>query len=141
MSPSHYNTISFLTKAFVPVTLNAVPLLGYIVIQIAVNALAFLAADYFVPGVTFSGDFRDLIILTAILAAFNIFLRPAVKLFLGPFVMLSFGLILVVVNGAVLWFASMWVPTLTFATPLAVLEAALIFTVGNFAIYLARKAK
>lgn len=115
--------------------------LGYIVIQIAVNALAFLAADYFVPGMELKGDFLDLVTLTGILAAFNIFLRPAVRFFLGPFVMLSFGLILIVLNAVVLWFASAWVPSLVFTTPLAVLETAFIFTVGNFAIYLARKAR
>lgn len=122
-------------------TLKAVSFLGYIVIQIAVNALALLAADYFVPGVELAGDFVSLVEITAVLAAFNIFLKPALRLFLGPFILLTFGLLMIAVNAALLWGVSYFVPGLTFATPLALLEAALIFSIGNFAIAIARKAK
>lgn len=124
-----------------PATLYTVSFLGYIVIQIAVNALALLAADYFVPGVELKGDFVSLVEITVVIAAFNIFLRPVVRLFLGPFILLTFGIFMIVVNAAVLWGVSLVVPDLSFATPLALLGAALIFSVGNFAIALARKAK
>jgi uncharacterized membrane protein YvlD (DUF360 family) len=132
---------SLLTRAFAPATLEVVSFLGYIVIQIAVNALALLAADYFVPGVELKGDFLSLVQITAVLAAFNIFLKPAVRLFFGPFILLTFGLFMIVVNAALLWGVSFFMPELSFATPLALLEAALIFSAGNFAIALARKAK
>ncbi len=118
-----------------------VSFLGDIIIQIAINTLAFLAADYFLQEVELKGDFISLIKIAAVLAAFNIFLKPAVKLFFGPFVLLTFGLFMILVNAVVLWAIAFWMKDLVFATPLALLETALIFSVANFAIALAKKAK
>lgn len=122
-------------------TICLVSFLGYIVIQVAVNALALLAADYFVPGVELTGDFLSLMKITGVLALFNIFLKPIARFFLGPFILLTFGILLIVINAALLWAVSALVPGLLFATPLALLWSALIFSVGNFAIAIARKAK
>jgi uncharacterized membrane protein YvlD (DUF360 family) len=119
-----------------------VGVLGYIVIQIALNLLALLAADYFVPGVELTNNFVALLKLTALIAAFNIFLKPILRLFLGPFILLTFGLLLILINAALLWAAAYLMPgAISFATPLALLETTLIFSVCNFAMALARKAK
>lgn len=115
--------------------------LGYIVIQVAVNAVTVLAAAYFIPGVSFNGDFAVLLKVAAILTAFNIFLKPIAKLFLGPFILLTFGLLLIFINAALLWLAAYWAPELAFSSPIVLLEAALLFAAANFAIGLARRAK
>lgn len=119
-----------------------VGLIGYIVIQFAVNALAFLAADHFVPGVQLTDNFVLLVQITAVIAAFNIFLKPILHLFLGPFILLTFGLLVIVINAVLLWVAAYLVPeAIVFSTSLALIGTALIFSVGNFAMALARRAR
>jgi putative membrane protein len=116
--------------------------LGYIVIQIAVNILTLLAADYFVPGVDLQRDFVSLVQVTAVITGFNIFVKPIMTLLLGPFILLTFGLLLIVINAALLWLIAYLIPgAIVFASPIALLGSALILSVGNFAISLARKAK
>jgi putative membrane protein len=131
----------FLTTKLLAATIIEVSFLGDIIIQVAVNALSLLAADYFVPGVQLEADFLTLLKITAILTAFNIFLKPLLRLALGPFILLTFGLFMIVINAIGLWLVTYFMSGLQFATPLALLESALIFSIGNFAITLARKAK
>ncbi|MBI4119398.1 MAG: phage holin family protein [Parcubacteria group bacterium] len=68
-----------------------------------VNTVAFLALPYFLPGFQISGNFRDVIIAAALLTLVNIFIRPLLKLLLGPFIILSFGLLIIGINAALLY--------------------------------------
>ena len=77
--------------------------IAHIAITIGINALALIASAHFVPGFILSGAFPDILIIGLILTALNILLRPLLKLILGPIILLTFGLGIIIVNALVLW--------------------------------------
>jgi len=117
-----------------------VAFLGYIVIQIAVNIAAVMAAKSFVPGVNIPNDFMSLLEIAGILAFFNIFLKPVAEMILGPFILVTFGGIILVINAVILWLATYFVPAFSFDSIIALAETTLILAVANFLIALARRA-
>ena len=68
----------------------------------------FLAA-YVVDGITFT-DWRYLLLLAAVLGAFNIVLKPLLILFALPFVIFTFGLGIIFINALLLLLAGEIVP-------------------------------
>jgi putative membrane protein len=115
--------------------------LGYIAIQLSVNVFSLLFSDYFISGVKVAHDFVSLLKIAAFISAFNIFLRPLVKLIFGPIIILTFGIFMILVNAALLWFASQLIGGLNFETLFSLIMCALIFSVANFLILLATKRK
>ncbi|HSH21154.1 MAG TPA: phage holin family protein, partial [Candidatus Caenarcaniphilales bacterium] len=71
-----------------------------IVIRIAVNALALVAAVRLVPGAAFEGDLLQLAGVAAVFGLINTYLRPIVKLLSLPLNLFSFGLIGLAINVA-----------------------------------------
>lgn len=79
-------------------------LIGNFITHIFSNAVAILAASYFIAGFSFRAeDFIGLMEAAFILTVLNMFLRPFVKFFLGPFVLLTFGLLIIVINAGMLY--------------------------------------
>lgn len=116
--------------------------IGHIVIQVAVNVLALLIADHFIYGVSLTTNSLALIQITAVIAAFNIILKPVLKLLLGPFILLTLGFALIAINAAILWLATHLIPdAIFFATGWALIKTTLILSLGNFTLYLARKTR
>jgi len=108
--------------------------LANIILALAANALALLAADYFITGVTFNWDNNFLVLArsAAVITLINIFLKPIAKMFLGPFILLSLGLAAVLLNAGLLWLATYWAPELVFANLQALILASLLFAAINF---------
>lgn len=108
--------------------------LGNIILALAANALALLAATSLIPGVTFdwNNNFVVLARTAAIITAINLFLKPLAKLFLGPFILLSLGLVAILLNAALLWLATFWAPELVFSDLQALVIASLLFAAVNF---------
>lgn len=73
------------------------------------NALALLASGV-VPGVHVEGSGWQLVLSGAIFGLFNVFVRPFVLLLSFPAVVLTLGLFYLVVNGLLLWVASLFLP-------------------------------
>jgi putative membrane protein len=73
-----------------------------ILIRIAVNALALVAAVRLVPGATFEGDVLQLAAVAAIFGFINAFLRPIVKLLSLPLNLIAFGLVGFAINTGLL---------------------------------------
>ena len=68
-----------------------------IAIRVVINAIAFIAAVYIVPRT----DFTDVVKLVAVAAIFglvNAYLRPIVKLLSLPLTLLTFGLVGLIIN-------------------------------------------
>lgn len=111
----------------------------FIASQFLANALAIKAADFFIPGVAFQGDLLSLTRTAAIITALHVFLKPIAKLFLGPFIVLSFGLVAILLNGVLLWLATYWAPELQIATFWDLLLTTLLFSVINVFFWLSQK--
>jgi putative membrane protein len=76
------------------------------IVRLAVNAVAFYAAIYIVPGLQGSvvnENWVTYVILGLIFGLVNIFIRPIVKLITCPFYILTLGLFSLIVNTALFW--------------------------------------
>lgn len=81
-----------------------------LIIRLVINAIALVAADWFVGGITLEGGWVSIIIVAAIFGLVNAIIKPIVKLFSIPFILLTLGLFTLVVNALMLmltsWFSS-----------------------------------
>jgi putative membrane protein len=73
-----------------------------ILIRVAINAVALIAAVGLVPRVGFHGEWWQLLIVAAIFGVINAYLRPIVKLLSLPLNLLTFGAVGFVINTALL---------------------------------------
>jgi len=112
-------------------------LLARIVITIAVNSVALLAASYLVVGFGLAGGFEELITLALVLTVLNAFLKPILKLALGPFILITLGLGLIVVNALILYLLDLWSANLTIQTVPALIYSSIIISAINFILHVA----
>ena len=68
-----------------------------IAIRVVINAVAFIAAVYIVPRTDFT-DIVKLIVVAAIFGLVNAYLRPIVKLLSLPLTLVTFGLVGLIIN-------------------------------------------
>lgn len=73
-----------------------------LVLRLAINAGAVWLAVAMVDGLDFTGDWVALVIVAAVLAVLNVVVKPIVKLLSLPFIILTLGLFLLVVNAVLL---------------------------------------
>lgn len=81
-----------------------------ILIRLLINAVALLAADWFVDGISLEGGWVNIAIVAVIFGIVNAIIKPIVKLFSLPFILLTLGLFTLVVNALMLmltsWFSA-----------------------------------
>jgi putative membrane protein len=73
-----------------------------LVIRIVINAIALVAAIRLVPDADFDGGLVKLIAVAAVFGVMNAYLRPIVKALSLPLTLLTFGLVGLVINTALL---------------------------------------
>lgn len=73
-----------------------------LILRLAINAGAVWLAVQFIDGLDFTGDWIALVIIAAILAVVNAVIKPIANLLSLPFIILTLGLFLLVVNAALL---------------------------------------
>lgn len=71
-----------------------------VVIRLVIIAIAVIVAVKFVPGAAFTGEIWKLILVAAVIGLVNAYLRPIVKMLALPLSLLTFGLIGIVINTA-----------------------------------------
>jgi putative membrane protein len=77
-----------------------------LIIRIAINAVALVLAVKLIPGVVFTGDLVNLILLAIVFGLVNGLIRPVVKLLSLPLTIVTFGLIGFVINTAMVFIAA-----------------------------------
>lgn len=70
--------------------------------SIAANASILFAIAYFLPEATATGGWKLYLVGGVVLGLLNAFLRPILKLLGFPFVILTFGLFILVINAIIL---------------------------------------
>jgi putative membrane protein len=100
------------------------------------NALGLLATAYFVPGISFTGDYVQLGIAALIMALFNMIVRPIAMLLSLPFIILTLGIFYFVVNGILLWAVSLFISgyTVQGVIPAGILGA-LVLGIVNWLVH------
>lgn len=74
-----------------------------LIAHLLINAAALYAATQFVSGISFDGDWRLLFAVALIFGALNVIVRPILKLLTLPFLILTLGLFIFVLNAVMLW--------------------------------------
>ena len=77
-----------------------------ILIRLLINAAALWVAVRVVPGVSFTGDARLLLVVALIFGVLNASLKPLLFVLTLPFMLLTLGLFTFVLNALLLWTTS-----------------------------------
>ena len=77
-----------------------------ILIRLLINAAALWAAVRLIPGVSFTGDERLLLVVALIFGVLNASLKPLLMLLTLPFLLVTLGLFTFVLNAFLLWTTS-----------------------------------
>ncbi len=109
-------------------------LVSRLIFSVFSNSIALYAAAYFITGFNFSGGFVELIVAGAILSVINTFIRPVLKLILGPLIILTLGLFIIVVNATTLYILDIFSQPLTIQGYIPLLYASLLVGFVNFII-------
>lgn len=77
--------------------------IGRLLIHIIANAIGIGVAAYFIDGMSVDPTFEAYLKAAALLTLGNLLIRPILKIVLGPIIIITFGLGIVVVNALVLY--------------------------------------
>ncbi len=110
-----------------------------IILAVVVNGVALMAAAYFLPGFELKNDLVAVAWIALALTALNYTVKPVLKLFLGPIIVLTLGLGLVIVNAVILYLLDIFSPDLTIQGALTLIYASVLIGVVNFIFHLATK--
>jgi len=101
-----------------------------LIVRWAVLAVGIALSAAIVPGIGYD-NWKTLLVVVVLLGLFNAFLRPLLVLFTLPFVILTLGLGLWVINSVLLYFVGRWVDGFEVETFVAAMFGALIISVTN----------
>lgn len=66
-------------------------------------AIGFMAAAYFVPGITLEGGFSTALLLAAVWGLIGMIVKPILIILTLPVTILTFGLFIFVINAGLFW--------------------------------------
>lgn len=101
------------------------------------NASALLAAAYLVAGfdLNIGVGWQAFGGLVAVFAFLSVVIKPLLRLFLGPLIIITFGLFNVVINGAILFVVDKYSENLTITGLPALVYGTIIITIVNVIIH------
>ena len=118
--------------------------LARLVIIVGGNALALWMAYLWVPGFILSGDWVALVLIALVFALLNFFLKPVLTLILGPVIILTLGLGVLIVNAIILYLLPIVADHIDFLRGSIIIQnipalffATLIVSIINFIIHIA----
>ena len=105
-----------------------------ILLSIVGNAVALFATTV-VPGITFTGNWVNLLVGGAIFGLFNLIVRP-IAIFLSlPLVILTLGLFYFILNGILLWLAGQIIPGYNVSGIVAGMLGSVVIAVVNWLVH------
>jgi putative membrane protein len=106
-----------------------------LLVRFACNAVALYVAAWALTGVTYGDKWWSLLIAAAVFTLVNMWLRPVVKLLSLPFIILTLGLFLLVVNTLMLYVTDWIVDDFEIRSFGAGVLAAIIVSVVNWVLH------
>ncbi len=94
-------------------------IIGRFIFHIFTNAVAILIAANVVSGFIWNGDLMGLAIAALVLSVINTFIRPIIKMMLGPLLVLTFGLFIIVINAVSLFLVPYLLQIFGFGSPIS----------------------
>lgn len=98
------------------------------------NITGVYASVWLVPGFMISGGNRNFIIAGTLLGLLNLTVKPILKAFTFPLIIISLGLFLIVINSLILWLTAYLFPSIIIAGPTALILAAVIISIVNLIV-------
>lgn len=80
-----------------------------LIVRLGINVVALLVVEYLVPGFVLTG-YGAAIVAAIVIGIVNTFIRPILQLIALPVSILSFGISAFLINVALLWLTSIYVP-------------------------------
>jgi putative membrane protein len=105
-----------------------------LLLSIVGNAIALLATTI-VPGITFTGNWLNLLVGGAIFGLFNLVVRPLAFFLSLPLMILTLGIFYFILNGLLLWGASKLIPGYTVSGLLAGIVGSVVISIVNWALH------
>jgi len=110
------------------------------IVRLIINAIGLYAATRFVPGISFEGDWTTIALVAFIFGVVNALVRPILTLLTCPFVALTLGLFIFVINALMLgltaWVAGQVGIPFTVADFTAAFLGALVISLVSFGLTL-----
>lgn len=113
-----------------------------IIIVILANAAALFIASYILAGLNFEGSLVAPVIAGAVIAVLNLLLKPVLKLLSFPFIFITAGLFLIVINAFILFVTQYLIQVMDITgvvmnvdNLLTYVWAAIIFGLANWLIH------
>ena len=103
-----------------------------LIAQVALNGLAVWLAALLVPGVSYQGGIPYLLLTGLVIGLINLFVKPLVTLLAFPAVVVTLGLFLLVINGAMLYLASLVLDGLVIEGCLPAILGGLVLALCNW---------
>jgi putative membrane protein len=104
-------------------------MIGYLVTILA-TALGLLIVDIIVPGVDIA-NFPSALVAAIVIGLINAFIRPVLQLLSLPVTFVTLGLFSFVLNGILLWLASVIVPGFTMNGLVALILAPIVLSFSS----------
>lgn len=92
------------------------------------NAVALLAVAYFVPGIHLAG-FGTALVAALVIGLVNTLIKPILVILTLPVTILTLGLFILVINGALFWAVGHFVQGFSVATLMSGVIGALVYSV------------
>ena len=105
-----------------------------LVLRFVFNLIALYVAAWAITGITYGDKWWSLLIAAAVFTVVNMFVKPVVKLLSLPFIIITLGLFLVVVNVFMLYITDWIVDDFEIASFGAGLLAAIVVSLVNWVL-------
>ena len=105
-----------------------------LIIRFLINAFALWLAGYLIPGIRLSGGWEGLGIVTLVFGLVNALIKPIVKFFSFPFMLLTLGLFTIVINAAMLALTDFLIDSLEITKFSAFFIGALLISIVSFVL-------
>ena len=86
--------------------------MGRLIIRLFINAVAIWAASELIAGVTLTDQVGGVVLVALLFGVINAFIKPVLKFFGFPLIIVTLGLFTLVINAGLLWFTSQLTPAL-----------------------------
>lgn len=123
-------------------------MLKRLILGILLNAAALYATTIILPEMQYTGSWKFLLIGGAFMGLMNALVKPFLKILALPFIFLSAGLFIIVINAILLWALKYFLEVAKFQDVALIIPskgtyliAALIFGIVNFIIHIFIKNK
>lgn len=105
-----------------------------LILALGINAAALWAAAELVGGIELGDRLEEVVVVAAIFALVNILIKPVVKFFAFPFIIITLGLFTLVINAGMLMLADALAQALTVADFTSALLGSLVISVVSMVL-------